>query len=371
MAEPLSFRDDREMEEELRRLLLEASAPEALGLAEEELEEVPVEVDRAVRSRLRSGRRGPARHPRRGCRRNLVQAACAGLVLVVGLGWLVTVNPAARAWAEKVVSVLFFWHDEYADFTFTGEQPWGNADDVWKPAYLPEGYEEVESRDLEGAVRHSIFYENASGGTLDFDYVSVEQGCQFNLDNEHSDYRRLTLNGQPAHLFDTNTEGRPSFLVWFNESGSIAYRLIGEMPGEELVKVAESVVKVPWELGYVPAGYVQTGEEDRTGYHADTYENGAGAQIKFWYSRAEREYRPPWGPEDEGYQESQIRGRTCYLLENTAAGGESHLVWLNEGESIVYHLTAALPREELMKMANHLVIPDPAAQGDGSPLQAP
>ena len=102
---------------------------------------------------------------------------------------------------------------------------------------LPEGYEEVEVWDV-GVVCVTT-YRNEEGEELYFEY-SAPSGA-LTIDNEHSDYSEIEINGCKAHLFASNTEGKPSFLLWMNKEETAFFMLQGEAPPEDLIRMAESI----------------------------------------------------------------------------------------------------------------------------------
>ena len=106
---------------------------------------------------------------------------------------------------------------------------------------MPDGYEEVSVSTLGKA--ESVTYKNQDGIRLLFGCSPVADGYMFNFDNEHSIQSTLELNGHTAYLFDSNTEGKPSALQWFSKDGTLAFELMGWMPGEDLVSIAKSVKK--------------------------------------------------------------------------------------------------------------------------------
>ena len=86
---------------------------------------------------------------------------------------------------------------------------------------------------------HEITYQNEYGEKIYFEY-SIPSGA-LTIDNEHSDYSEIEINGCKAHLFASNTEGKPSFLLWTDEKEKVFFMLEGEAPPEDLIRMAESI----------------------------------------------------------------------------------------------------------------------------------
>lgn len=223
-------------ETQLRKLLIQANGPETLGITKETLEEVPSWVEAGMASLLRD----PFRQGKKPGRGSVLRyAAGIAAAMAVLLATLYHTSPTARAWMDRVIHAVMTWGEESTMFHYSGRQPEDVADSVWRPGWVPEGYEEDQVFDLSGATE--IEYRDGEGRRLILTYFPVQEGYMHDMDNEHSDYRELTLNGQPAHLFESNTEGKNSFLVFYDDTGRMSFCLMGLMPGEDLIKIAESM----------------------------------------------------------------------------------------------------------------------------------
>lgn len=240
MAEPLDVRDDGGLEGQIRALLLRANRPEALGITQDTLEEVPDWVEARMAPILAD----PFGYAKRKARPLWRQVAgyAAGVALAVSLSLftLYHVSPTAQAWMDQAIRVVATWMDVHTTFHFSGAQTEGGVKDTWRPEWLPEGYVETAYKDIGGKKR--VIFEGGEENVITFHYMPVQEGHMFDVDNEHSDYSEVVINGQTASLFDSNTEGRPSYLIWYNEAGTVAFRLIAELPGSDLIQIAESVV---------------------------------------------------------------------------------------------------------------------------------
>lgn len=161
-------------------------------------------------------------------------AACAALIAVLAVSAAMAINPGFRHWMVEQ------FRDSTSIF-FRGEQNGMGDPTGWRPTKLPDGYEEVSVSTLGKA--ESVTYKNQDGIRLLFGCSPVADGYMFNFDNEHSIQSTLELNGHTAYLFDSNTEGKPSALQWFSKDGTLAFELMGYMPGEDIVSIAKSVKK--------------------------------------------------------------------------------------------------------------------------------
>jgi len=168
-------------------------------------------------------------------------AACLALVTAVTLA----VSPAARAWASRV---LRSWFPDHVTYRFTQFvqliQPRATR---WRPTYIPEGYELTDT--FEPSPGHGSLTYTKSGSDDDYIYVSyyftriVSSSPSF--DNEHSDLTSAQVNGVPADLYVSNTPGWPSHLIWTTAEQDILFYLSGHVDSDTLIRVGESLEKVP------------------------------------------------------------------------------------------------------------------------------
>lgn len=102
------------------------------------------------------------------------------------------------------------------------------------PTYIPEGYVLKESNDY-GTMTNYRF-EDEAGRTLYFDQSSLSGGMQ--IDTEDALVTHPVIDGDPAIMAE---EDGQVILVWHN--AEYAFTLIGEMTGEEALKIAHSIEK--------------------------------------------------------------------------------------------------------------------------------
>ncbi|BDF69685.1 hypothetical protein CE91St41_06660 [Oscillospiraceae bacterium] len=164
----------------------------------------------------------------------LQTAASILLCFAVLFGAVMAVVPSARAW---VVERVVYWTDSFTKFSFTAGAAQGLSAD-WRPTYIPEGFEETQAEWNEGSNTLRLTYENAGGGTIRMVCRPAMQGTGFLVDNEHSDYQEIEINGRPADLLVSNTEGFPSYLLWSSEDGKTALMLTSSIEPGEMVAIA-------------------------------------------------------------------------------------------------------------------------------------
>ena len=349
MAEEMGRR--RREDDALRELLLRANLPEALDLPEG-LEPVPDALEERMASFLArpfaAGRRKKPLWAR-------VLRTAAGLLLVLSLtaGAVLWASPAARVWAAGLARMLMVWTDVSADFLFHGGDAAETDLSCWRPTWLPEGYEEVEVWDPGGVYK--ITYENAEGQSLTLRCISPNTSA-VSMDNEHSDYSEITINGSKAYLLVSNAEGWQSSLIWTNEENSVMFILRGYISAEDLIRMAESVrITLPrWRPTWLPEGYEEVEVWDVGVVCVTTYRNEEGEEIYF-------EYSAPSGAltidnEHSDYSEIEINGCKAHLFASNTEGKPSFLLWMNKEETAFFMLQGEAPPEDLIRMAESISV---------------
>ena len=284
-----------------------------------------------------------------------VLRTAAGLLLVLSLtaGAVLWASPAARVWAAELARMLMVWTDVSADFLFHGGDAAATDLSCWRPTWLPEGYEEVEVWAPGGIYK--ITYENAEGQSLTLRCISPNTSA-VSMDNEHSDYSEITINGSKAYLLVSNAEGWQSSLIWTNEENSVMFILRGYISAEDLIRMAESVrITLPrWRPTWLPEGYEEVDVWDTMSIHEITYQNEYGEKIYF-------EYSIPSGAltidnEHSDYSEIEINGCKAHLFASNTEGKPSFLLWMNKEETAFFMLQGEAPPEDLIRMAESISV---------------
>ena len=349
MAEEMGRR--RREDDALRELLLRANLPEALDLPEG-LEPVPDALEERMASFLaRPFAAGRRKKPL--WARVLRTAAVLLLALSLTAGAVLWASPAARVWAAGLARMLMVWTDVSADFLFHGGDAAETDLSCWRPTWLPEGYEEVEVWDPGGVYK--ITYENAEGQSLTLRCISPNTSA-VSMDNEHSDYSEITINGSKAYLLVSNAEGWQSSLIWTNEENSVMFILRGYISAEDLIRMAESVrITLPrWRPTWLPEGYEEVEVWDVGVVCVTTYRNEEGEEIYF-------EYSAPSGAltidnEHSDYSEIEINGCKAHLFASNTEGKPSFLLWMNKEETAFFMLQGEAPPEDLIRMAESISV---------------
>ena len=221
-------------DEALRLALLQAEEAEYLHLRPGEAEELPLPPELLRRLRpLLADPFGDRRRRRRALGRS---AAAVALAAALTAGTMLAVSPEARAWARNLIVEIL---EEYTTIRFVDETG-GQAGQTgqWAPAWLPRGYELVES--VIDPFASLLTYQNSEGNCIYLHY-SVSKGTTVSVDNEHHTEKTVLLNGSPAYLLLAAEDGHDSSLIWQDEASGTMFTLLAQLPEDELLKIAESV----------------------------------------------------------------------------------------------------------------------------------
>lgn len=229
---------DRELDDILYAALVVLNTPEYLELPDEPFPTSP-EFE-AKMENMTADPNGYEKRYRRAVRplwrKVLTTAAAVLLVLSVSLAGVMAVSPTARAWVERVVVE---WLEEYVGIHFKGEDQSVGA--TWRPMWLPDGFTEVDSDENTPPGYGYILYENGDGVQIDFNYAPIEEGNQFFVDEENSEYQEIVINGEKAYLFIAYNGSKYNFLVWSNSDKIVGFRLMSLLDSEGLIEIAKSV----------------------------------------------------------------------------------------------------------------------------------
>jgi hypothetical protein len=130
---------------------------------------------------------------------------------------------------ERAVKTVIEWTGISAGFTFA-------ESDGIRPGYIPDGFVEVDFWEAYNSIY--ITYANHLASEIYFSKAMIN-GLKISIDSEHSTYHIDVINGLEAHIFTSNAEGYPSYVL-FNDD-THAYLVYGFISVEELIRIAESI----------------------------------------------------------------------------------------------------------------------------------
>lgn len=226
---------DQELDQMMRRALLDAAAQEAEALPQEPPELSP-RHGRSMRAMLRDPLAWARSRRRPALRTAARHAAAVLLVLVLSAAVLVTVSPQARAditrWvAEQTGNVL--------DFQFRGDSP-AQPIPQYQITALPEGYVETERTDSFAAG--NVTYKNSDGDMILLSYTYMHDGAHdgFILDNTDT-MSDIRVSGMPGKLILSSLEDHDSYVTWIDGASNMQFTVSAAIDEVSIIAIAESV----------------------------------------------------------------------------------------------------------------------------------
>lgn len=220
---------DQELDQMMRRALLDAAAQEAEALPQEPPELSP-RHGRSMRAMLRDPLAW-ARSRRRPALRTAVL-----LVLVLSAAVLVTVSPQVRAditrWvAEQTGNVL--------DFQFRGDSP-AQPIPQYQITALPEGYVETERTDALDAG--NVTYKNSDGDMILLDYAYMQDGALHRIIlNDTDTMSDIRVSGMPGKLIISTEEKSFDCILWIDAAQNLQFTITAAAEESVIIAMAESV----------------------------------------------------------------------------------------------------------------------------------
>lgn len=221
---------DQELDQMMRRALLDAAAQEAETLPQEPPELSP-RHGRSMRAMLRDPLAW-ARSRRRPALRTAAQHAAARHAAAV----LVTVSPQVRAditrWvAEQTGNVL--------DFQFRGDSP-AQPIPQYQITALPEGYVETE-RTTNDWITH-VEYTCADKNWITFSYVYMHDGASTGFSLSDGDkVQDVTVGNLPGKLILAQDPEVKNALIWIDSAQNLQFSIIADVDESVIIAMAESI----------------------------------------------------------------------------------------------------------------------------------
>jgi len=160
--------------------------------------------------------------------RILRTAAVIVITCAVLLGAAMAVSPTVRA---AVIDFVSSWFEDRTEY----KVPDGTVGTGWTFEYIPEGFELVG--DMEGETQISRFYFNSQSESLS---ITISTG-QEAIDNEHSNFYQVTINGCKADVYEATDEVSDSIIVMYDDSAGVIVTLSAPISIGELTKIADNI----------------------------------------------------------------------------------------------------------------------------------
>ena len=226
---------DQELDQMMRRALLDAAAQEAEALPQEPPELSP-RHGRSMRAMLRDPLAWARSRRRPALRTAARHAAAVLLVLVLSAAVLVTVSPQVQAditrWvAEQTGNVL--------DFQFRGASP-AQPIPQYQITALPEGYVETE-RTTNDWITH-VEYTCADKNWITFSYVYMHDGASTGFSLSDGDkVQDVTVGNLPGKLILAQDPEVKNALIWIDSAQNLQFSIIADVDESVIIAMAESI----------------------------------------------------------------------------------------------------------------------------------
>lgn len=180
------------------------------------------------------------RHLRRRANHPILHKALRSAAIIVlafllaGGTWL-TVDAEAR---EAFVGWIIEIRDDYFVCQFDGDTDSKTERAVYRPGWLPEGYEEFDIDDTSSVA--CVLYAHENTNMLQFFYTDDLDDAALFINPEGLEPVDAMVNGQKATLLLSHDPDTSSAILWTSED-HIAFCLDAYLEPEQLIDMAESV----------------------------------------------------------------------------------------------------------------------------------
>lgn len=175
----------------------------------------------------------PIRH------RIMKAVACFLLVVLVGGGSVLTFNVEARAafvtWVKEVYETHFIYR------LFQSDQE-SSSNSVYRPTWVPPDFEMISETILDSVS--TIVYKNDTNEIVVFTYFQNTGPAIFQIEGDGTESSsQVFINGISADMYLDSEEGESNVIIWADESEGTMFRISAPFGENELVRMAESIIK--------------------------------------------------------------------------------------------------------------------------------
>ena len=221
--------------------------------------------------------------------------------------------------------------------------------------WVPAGYKERER--IEMREQSHVQYQNDDGYIINLSYVRGSEAVHPHVvpsNGGELTFRPVRVGGLPGDLY--LEEGEANALVWAQDG--LLFSIQGYCTSEELIAMAESVEVLPVEyrLTWVPEGYELYMQNDTFGNSFSfLYKNPEGRLLHFMVQLDREGARSYLFPNENAEEKQVLVGRNpgdMYLVDT--GGANSELVWQDPEAGALFYISAFLPEEDILKMAESI-----------------
>lgn len=161
-------------------------------------------------------------------------AACFIVIIVLSSVTLLSVEATRNVILNAFVNQFGkYTQIQYEDSTVDEQQM-----DIFRPAYLPEGYKKI-SEELYGNSALMV-YSDESDTEIVLKQRKAEEGTAL-IDNENTNYTEVDISGSTAFLFKTVKDDNYNVLLW--KSRDVVFELTSKINSDELIRMGRSMEK--------------------------------------------------------------------------------------------------------------------------------
>ena len=223
--------------------------------------------------------------------------------------------------------------------------------------WMPYGYQEAERSLREN--RGHVLYRDEKGRQITLAYRRGSETASLQISSTLGgtmEVRPVTVDGAAADLYLEETQEAGNALVWARDG--LLFWMIAPCSQEELTAMAESVEVLPVEyrLTWVPEGYELYMQNDTFGNSFSfLYKNPEGRLLHFMVQLDREGARSYLFPNENAEEKQVLVGRNpadLYLVDT--GGANSELVWQDPEAGALFYISAFLPEEDILKMAESI-----------------
>ncbi len=163
--------------------------------------------------------------------------AIALMVLGITFGIMLT-QPKVYAAVWDVVRTAFEDHDSYSSNIVSSDMDDKTFDNSIVPSYIPEGYKLRQA--FYGDYDVNMIYENIDDEDIHYSY-GAKEGAEIFINNERVEFSERLKDGITYYDYKSKMDDYNT-VIWYK--GDYYFELKSQLPIDEIVKIAESVLEV-------------------------------------------------------------------------------------------------------------------------------
>lgn len=161
-------------------------------------------------------------------------AACFMVIIVLSSVTLLSVE----ATRNVILNTFVNQFGKYTQIQFHDSSAGGQQMDIYRPAYLPEGYKKISEEVYGNAAL--LVYSNESDSEIVLKQRKAEEGTAL-IDNENTNYTEVDISGNTAYLFKAVKDDNYNVLLW--KSQDVVFELTSDVNSDELIRMGRSMEK--------------------------------------------------------------------------------------------------------------------------------